>query len=62
MALKDTILGWLRGTPAKREELEDAEADAATAEYAEHKADAAAEDHLGGSVGAFDSDQEAPRD
>jgi hypothetical protein len=62
MALKDTILGWLRGTPGKREELEDAEADAATVEYAEQKADAAVKDHLGGSVGAFDSDQEAPRD
>ena len=62
MALKDTILGWLRRDPEKREALEDAEADATTREYAEQKTDAAVEDHLGGSVGAFESDQEAPRD
>ena len=61
MALKDTILGWLRGTPQKREELEDAEADAATAEYAEQRIDDTVDQHLGTSPGQFEHDQEAPR-
>ena len=61
MALKDTILGWLRGTPQKREELEDAEADAATSEYAEQKLDDVAGEHLGTRPGQFEHDQEAPR-
>ena len=62
MALKDTILGWLRGTPEKREALEDAEADAATSEYAEQRMDDMVDQRLGTSPGQFEHDQEAPRE
>ena len=34
MGIKDTVFGWLRSTPAKSDELEDAETDEAEREYA----------------------------
>ena len=61
MAIKDTILGWLRSTPDKNEELEEAEADEATREYSSDKADAIAERRIHTMHDEFDSDQEAPR-
>jgi hypothetical protein len=62
MALKDTILGWLRRSPDKREELEDAEADAATSAYSEQRMSDMVDQRLGTSPGQFEHDQEAPRD
>jgi hypothetical protein len=61
MGLKDTVLGWLRGTPDKSEELEDAEIDAATKEYSEERADNMLQERFGTSPGEFESDQDAPR-
>ena len=43
MAIKNTIFGWLRSTPDKDEELEEAEADEATREYSADRADTIAE-------------------
>lgn len=61
MGLKDTVLGWLRTTPDKRDDLEDAEADELTREYSSDRADTVAGFELGGGRGDFESDQEAPR-
>jgi hypothetical protein len=61
MALKDTILGWLRSTPDKNETLEEAEADEASREYSSDKADTIAETRFRGMPGEFESDQETPR-
>lgn len=61
MALKDTILGWLRGTPDKSEELEEAEVDERTREYSEERADDMVDKRFGASPGEFESDQQAPR-
>lgn len=61
MALKSKILGWLRSTPAKDDELEDAEADELTREYSAGRADTIAGFELGGGRGDFERDQEAPR-
>lgn len=61
MALKNTILGWLRSTPDKNEDLDEAEADEATREYSSDKADTIAETRFRGMPGEFESDQEAPR-
>ena len=61
MGIKDTVLGWLRTTPDKQEELDDAEADELTLEYSADRADTVAGFELGGGRGDFDRDQEAPR-
>ena len=61
MALKNRILGWLRSTPEKDEELEEAEIDEATREYSAGRADTIAGFELGGGRGDFDRDQQAPR-
>jgi hypothetical protein len=61
MGLKDTVLGWLRGTPDKSDELEDAEIDAATKEYSEERADDMVDKRFGTSAGEFEGDQDAPR-
>ena len=61
MGLKDTILGWLRGTPDKSEELEDAEIDAATKEYSAERTDDMIDKRLGTNPGEFEHDQEGPR-
>ncbi len=61
MALKNTILGWLRGTPQKSEELEDAEIDEATREYSEQRTDEMIDRRFGTSGDAFESDQDGPR-
>ena len=61
MGIKDTVLGWLRTTPDKQDELEDAEADELTREYSADRADTVAGFELGGGRGDFERDQEAPR-
>ena len=61
MAVKDTILGWLRRTPDKNEDLEDAEIDAATEEYAAERADNFADQVFRTSTDEFENDQDAPR-
>ena len=61
MGLKDTILGWIRGTPDKSDELEDAEIDAATREYSEERTDDMIDRRFGTSPGEFEDDQSAPR-
>jgi hypothetical protein len=61
MRIKETIFGWLRSTPAKSDELEDAEIDEATREYSAAKADDMAEHRFGTERGEFESDQQAPR-
>ena len=61
MGIRETVLGWLRSTPNKADELEDAEADELTREYSADRADTVAGFELGGGRGDFDSDQEAPR-
>ena len=60
MGLKDTILGWIRGTPDKSDALEDAENDAATKEYSEERMDKAVDERFGPSP-EFEGDQDAPR-
>lgn len=61
MGIKDTVLGWLRTTPDKHDDLDDAEADELTREYSADRADTIAGFELGGGRGNFESDQEAPR-
>jgi hypothetical protein len=61
MGIRQTMLGWLRSTPEKDDELEDAEADELTREYSADRADTVAGFELGGGRGDFESDQEAPR-
>ena len=61
MALKDTIFGWLRSTPDKSEDLDEAEADEATREYSSERADTIAETRFRSRPGEFESDQDGPR-
>ena len=61
MALKDTILGWIRRDPDKSDALEDAEIDAADKEYAEQKTDNIVQERFGSTPDEFESDQSAPR-
>jgi hypothetical protein len=62
MALKDTILGWIRSDPDKSDALEDAEIDAADKEYAEQKAENIMQERFGSTPGEFEADgQSAPR-
>ena len=61
MALKDTILGWIRGAPDKSDALEDAEIDSVTKEYSEERTDDMIDKRFGTSPDEFESDQEAPR-
>jgi hypothetical protein len=61
MALKDTILGWLRSDDRKSEELDDAEVDVATREYSEERTDDMIDKRFGTSPGEFEADgQSAP--
>jgi hypothetical protein len=61
MGLKDTVLGWLRRDDEKTDELEDAEADAATREYAEQRAETLMDERFGSRPGEFEADgQSAP--
>ena len=61
MAIKNTILGWLRTTPKKDEELEEAEADEAAREYSSDRADTIAGTQLRSQPGEFEHDQDGPR-
>ena len=61
MAIKNKIFGWLRSTPDKDEELEEAEADEATREYSADRADTIAETRFRGRPGEFEGDQDGPR-
>jgi hypothetical protein len=61
MAIKNTILGWLRSTPDKKEELEEAEADELTREYSSDRADSIAESRFRSRPGEFEGDQDGPR-
>jgi hypothetical protein len=62
MALKNTILGWLRRDDGTSDELDKAEADAATREYAEERAETLMEERFGSRPGEFEADgQSAPR-
>lgn len=61
MAIKDTILGWLRSTPQKDEELEDAAIDEATREYSSDRADGIAEGRFRSRPGEFEHEQDGPR-
>ena len=61
MGIRETMLGWLRSTPEKDEELEEAEADEATREYSSDRADFIAESRFRGRPGEFEHDQDGPR-
>jgi hypothetical protein len=61
MGVKDTVLGWLRSSPDKSEDLEDAEIDAATRDYSSHKTDQMLEERFGSRPGEFDSEPDGPR-
>ena len=62
MALRNTILGWLRRDDEKSDDLDKAEADAATREYADERAETLMEERFGSRPGEFEADgQEAPR-
>ena len=61
MGFKDTILGWLRSTPGKGDDLEEAEADEAEREYSSDRADTISETRLRGRPGEFEGDQDGPR-
>jgi hypothetical protein len=61
MAVKDTILGWLRRTPDKSEELEEAAIGAATEEYSAERADDFVDQVFMTSPDEFEDDQDAPR-
>jgi hypothetical protein len=61
MALKNTILGWLRRDDVKSDELEDAQTDAATREYAEERTDDMVDKRFNTSADEFEADgQSAP--
>ena len=55
MGIKETVLGWLRTTPDKDKDLEEAAIDEASREYSAEKADAKAESLLGSSTPASSS-------
>jgi len=61
MGLKDTLLGWLRSTPEKSDELEDAEIDEATKQYSSDRTDTMLEERFGSRPGEFESEQDGPR-
>ena len=61
MAIKTTILGWLRSTPDKNDELDEAEADEAAREYSSDRADTIVETRFRGRPGEFEGDQDGPR-
>ena len=56
MGLKDTVLGWLRSTPDKSDELEDAEIDEATKQYSAERTDTMLEERFGSTPGEFETD------
>lgn len=60
MGIRETVLGWLRSSPDKSDDLADAEIDEATRQYAAAKADSKNELRFGSQPGEFDSDQDAP--
>jgi hypothetical protein len=61
VALKNTILGWLRSTPEKDEDLAEAEIDEATRQYSSDRADTIAETRFRGRPDEFESEQDGPR-
>jgi hypothetical protein len=61
MGIKQTVLGWLRTSPDKNEDLEEAAIEESTREYSSDKADMKVDSLLGTSTGEFESDQHAPR-
>ena len=54
MGIKDTVMGWLRTTPDKQDDLKDVEADEVTREYSAERADTVAGFELGGGRGDFE--------
>jgi len=61
MGIKETVLGWLRTSPDKSEDLEGAELDELSNEYGMRRGDVETELRSGGSAREFESDQNAPR-
>jgi hypothetical protein len=61
MGLKDTVLGWLRSTPDKSDDLEDAEIDEATKQYSSDRTDTMLEERFGSVPGEFETEQEPPK-
>jgi hypothetical protein len=61
MALRATVLSWLRRTPDKSDELEEAEIDAASEEYSEKRSDDFIDEFFMTSRNEFEGDQDAPR-
>ncbi len=62
MALKNTILGWLRQTPDEADEkLADAEAKLTEDQYQGAADDMRVDARLGARPGEFESDQSGPR-
>ena len=61
MGIRETVLGWLRTTPDKDEDLEEAANDEVAREYSAEKADAKANSLRWSSPDEFESDQQAPR-
>jgi hypothetical protein len=61
MGIRETVAGWLRATPDKDKDLEDAANDEVAREYSAAKADAKAESLRWSSPDEFESDQQAPR-
>jgi hypothetical protein len=60
MGLKDTVLGWMRQSPAG-EDLGKAEEDIVEREYEAEKTDLMVDSRLGTSGDHFDADESAPR-
>jgi hypothetical protein len=61
MALKNTILGWLRQDPDKGKQERDGEANEVERDYGNAEGDTYTELRLGGGADQFDADQSAPR-
>lgn len=60
MALKDTILGWLRQDPEKGKKEREGEANEVEREYGNLEGDQYTDFRLGGGADRFDADQQAP--
>ena len=61
MAIRNTILGWLRRPPGKDEELEQAEMDARPGRRSSDKEDFIAAEKFGVRSREFDGRQDKPR-
>jgi hypothetical protein len=60
MGLKDTLLGWMRQSPADKD-LAKAEEDIVEREYEAEKTDLQVDSRFGTSGDHFDADESAPR-